>query len=81
MRRIRFSTEYRLILCVNDGCDNQRVQLTHIVDPFSGWAGRLIGALACGVSYTGHDTNIDLYESYKQIVTEFLPHEGRGTVL
>jgi hypothetical protein len=46
---------------------------SHIVDPFAGFGGRLIGALASGVSYTGYDTNIDLYEPYKQIVMELLP--------
>jgi hypothetical protein len=44
----------------------------HIIDPFAGFGGRMVGAMSCGVSYTGFDTNPDLYEPYKQIIQELI---------
>jgi len=41
-----------------------------IIDPFAGWGGRMMGAMAIeGVRYTGFDTNIDLKKPYAEMIT------------
>lgn len=48
----------------------------HVLDPFSGWGDRAIGALSSEkvLSYTGVDANSDLKEGYDRINSE-LPNE------
>lgn len=38
---------------------------THILDPCAGWGGRMLGAMAMGIQYTGIDTNTDLQAAYE----------------
>ena len=45
-----------------------RFGATKVLDPTAGWGGRAIGALLCGIKYTGIDTNMDLKESYDQML-------------
>jgi DNA modification methylase len=35
-----------------------------------GWGGRMVGAVVCGISYIGFDTNTDLIKPYKQMVKD-----------
>ena len=44
---------------------------THILDPCAGWGGRLLGALAMGIAYTGIDTNINLKPGYDSLLRKF----------
>jgi len=44
-------------------------EATQILDPTAGWGGRLLGAWAMGLDYTGIDTNIDLKEGYDDLIT------------
>ena len=46
-----------------------------VLDISAGWGGRMLGAMACGIDYTGFDTNLNLVEPYKQILAAY-PHEG-----
>ena len=43
---------------------------THVLDPTAGWGGRLLGAWATGLAYTGFDTNVSLKEPYAQMVND-----------
>lgn len=38
---------------------------THVLDPTAGWGGRMLGANALNISYTGIDTNTSLQEAYR----------------
>jgi len=44
---------------------------THVLDPCAGWGGRLLGALAKGITYTGMDTNLNLRPSYEAMMEQF----------
>jgi hypothetical protein len=37
---------------------------THVLDPTAGWGGRMLGANALGIHYTGIDTNTSLQPAY-----------------
>ena len=39
-----------------------------VLDPTAGWGGRLLGAWAQGLDYTGIDTNTSLQESYDSMI-------------
>jgi len=41
---------------------------TAVLDPTAGWGGRLLGADALGISYTGIDTNISLQSAYEEML-------------
>jgi hypothetical protein len=38
---------------------------THVLDPTAGWGGRMLGANALGIHYTGIDTNLSLQPAYE----------------
>jgi len=40
-------------------------QATHVLDPTAGWGGRMLGANALGIHYTGIDTNTNLQPAYE----------------
>ena len=37
---------------------------TKVLDPTAGWGGRALGAINCGIEYTGIDTNIEMKPAY-----------------
>ena len=39
-----------------------------VVDPCAGWGGRMLGAWAMGIDYTGIDTNINLKSAYEDMM-------------
>jgi hypothetical protein len=41
---------------------------THVLDPTAGWGGRMLGANALGIHYTGIDTNTNLQPAYHGIM-------------
>tara|TARA_R110000868_G_scaffold357823_1_gene619354 strand:- start:33 stop:872 length:840 start_codon:yes stop_codon:yes gene_type:complete len=41
---------------------------TSVLDPTAGWGGRLLGADALGISYTGIDTNVSLKPAYTSMM-------------
>jgi len=41
-----------------------QVKATHVLDPCAGWGGRMLGAMAMNIEYTGIDTNTDLKDAY-----------------
>tara|TARA_R110000765_G_scaffold346342_1_gene436513 strand:- start:244 stop:1146 length:903 start_codon:yes stop_codon:yes gene_type:complete len=45
---------------------------TSVLDPCAGWGGRMLGAMAHGIKYTGIDTNINLKEGYDRMINDLL---------
>ena len=48
-----------------------QVKATHVLDPCAGWGGRMLGAMAMDINYTGIDTNLDLQTPYSWMVEKF----------
>lgn len=44
---------------------------TSVLDPTAGWGGRMLGAMAMGLAYTGVDTNTDLKPAYDEMIQTF----------
>jgi len=42
----------------------KKYNATHVLDPTAGWGGRMLGAHALDINYTGIDTNTDMKEAY-----------------
>ena len=51
-----------------------------VLDPTAGWGGRLLGAWAQGLDYTGIDTNTSLQESYNSMI-EFLTEKYKYGIM
>jgi hypothetical protein len=43
----------------------KKFEATHVLDPTAGWGGRMLGAHALGIHYTGVDTNVSLQPAYQ----------------
>lgn len=43
---------------------------TKVLDFTAGWGGRMMGAFACGIEYTGIDTNVELRPAYDEMIAE-----------
>lgn len=48
-----------------------------ILDISAGWGGRLLGAIAMGIPYIGFDTNINLKDSYDEIIELLKPKKTK----
>jgi hypothetical protein len=40
-----------------------------VLDPTAGWGGRMLGAWALGINYTGIDTNVEMIPAYNDMIT------------
>jgi hypothetical protein len=49
----------------------KKYNATHVLDPTMGWGGRMLGAWALDIDYTGIDTNVEMKPAYDGM-TEFL---------
>jgi len=47
----------------------QKYGAKKVLDPTAGWGGRMLGAWALGIDYTGIDTNIGMVHSYYEMLT------------
>ena len=52
----------------------QKYGATHVLDPTAGWGGRMLGAWAMDIDYTGIDTNTEMKPAYDSMI-EFLDNE------
>jgi len=52
----------------------QRFKATSVLDPTAGWGGRMLGAYALKIKYTGFDTNINLKPAYDNMMKMFDNH-------
>jgi hypothetical protein len=46
----------------------QKYNATSVLDPTAGWGGRMLGAWALGIDYTGCDTNIEMKPAYDSMI-------------
>lgn len=53
----------------------QKYNATSVLDPTAGWGGRLLGAWALDINYTGIDTNIEMVPAYNSML-DFLDKES-----
>ena len=53
----------------------QRFKATSVLDPTAGWGGRLLGAWALNIKYTGIDTNINLKPAYDSMMKMLTNHQ------
>jgi hypothetical protein len=49
----------------------KKYNATSVLDPTAGWGGRMLGAWALGIDYTGIDTNTEMMPAYNSMI-EFL---------
>ena len=42
---------------------------THVLDPTAGWGGRMLAAMSLGINYTGIDTNVNMKDAYRKMMT------------
>jgi len=47
----------------------KKYNATSVLDPTAGWGGRMLGAWALGIDYTGIDTNIEMINAYDDMMT------------
>ena len=52
-----------------------------VLDPTAGWGGRLLGAWALGIDYTGIDTNTDLIPAYQGILEALTDTAGKQQMI
>jgi hypothetical protein len=48
----------------------QKYNAKNVLDPTAGWGGRMLGAYALDIAYTGIDTNINLKPAYDNMIEE-----------
>lgn len=53
----------------------KKYKATSVLDPTAGWGGRMLGAWALGIDYTGIDTNIEMKSAYDSM-THFLDNDA-----
>ena len=54
----------------------QKYKATSVLDPTAGWGGRLLGAWALGINYTGIDTNTEMRPAYDAMLSKLKEHDG-----
>ena len=52
----------------------KKYKAKHVLDPTAGWGGRMLGAWALGIDYTGCDTNVEMIPAY-DAMRKFLQEE------
>lgn len=46
----------------------QKYNASSVLDPTAGWGGRMLGAWALGIDYTGCDTNVEMKPAYDSMI-------------
>ena len=54
----------------------KKYKATHVLDPTAGWGGRMLGAWALDIDYTGIDTNTEMKPAYDGMM-KFLSEDAR----
>jgi hypothetical protein len=47
----------------------QKYNAKSVLDPTAGWGGRMLGAWALGIDYTGIDTNVEMIDAYNKMMS------------
>jgi len=50
---------------------------TRVLDPTAGWGGRMLGAWALGIDYTGIDTNVEMKPAYNAMINHLTTDKCR----
>jgi len=58
----------------------QKYGATSVLDPTAGWGGRMLGAWAADVDYTGIDTNVNMKPAYDEMI-EFIRKKDSKSLL
>ncbi|CAB4241638.1 DNA methylase N-4/N-6 [uncultured Caudovirales phage] len=59
----------------------QKYNATKVLDPTAGWGGRMLGAWALGIDYTGIDTNVEMMPAYADMMSFLNAETGSLTAL
>lgn len=54
----------------------KKYKATSVLDPTAGWGGRLLGAWALGINYTGMDTNLEMIPAYQAMTDKLTEYNG-----
>jgi len=54
----------------------KKYNATKVLDPTAGWGGRMLGAWALAIDYTGIDTNIEMKDAYNLMMDELNKHKN-----
>jgi hypothetical protein len=54
----------------------QKYNARSVLDPTAGWGGRMLGAWALGIEYTGIDTNVEMTNAYDSMIKYLVDSEG-----
>jgi DNA modification methylase len=54
----------------------KKYKATSVLDPTAGWGGRLLGAWALGINYTGIDTNTEMIPAYEAMTARLAQYDG-----
>lgn len=55
----------------------KKYKATSVLDPTAGWGGRMLGAWALDINYTGIDTNVEMIPAYNNMM-DFLKEENNS---
>ena len=55
-----------------------KYKATSVLDPTAGWGGRMLGADALGIKYTGIDTNTNMIDTYQEMINRL---DGDNTMI
>lgn len=56
----------------------KKYKAKNVLDPTAGWGGRMLGAWALGINYTGIDTNVEMIPAYNDMVQFMRDHDDAG---
>jgi hypothetical protein len=59
----------------------KKYNATSVLDPTAGWGGRMLGAWALGIDYTGIDTNVEMVPAYNDMMSFLNAETGSLTAL
>lgn len=54
----------------------QKYNATNVLDPTAGWGGRMLGAWALDIGYTGIDTNVEMVPAYNDMINLLENYNG-----
>ena len=54
----------------------QKYNARSVLDPTAGWGGRMLGAWALGIEYTGIDTKVEMTNAYDSMIKYLVDSEG-----
>jgi hypothetical protein len=56
----------------------KKYKATSVLDPTAGWGGRMLGAWALGINYTGIDTNVEMIPAYRDMISYLKNYDDKS---